>query len=1365
MNQNSSYGNNGGHANPLDRYTNQPAQKKDDSPFYQSAAPSISLPKGGGALKGIDEKFSVNAVNGTANVSIPLPLSPGRSGFTPALSLSYSSGSGNSEFGLGWALSLPAIQRRTDKKLPQYNDIAESDVFLLAGAEDLVPELNSDNTPVSFTDGNYQIKRYIPRIEGLFARIELICDLHSTNKWWRVTTKDNSTTYYGLSESARIADPTDVSRIFKWLPELTVDHKGNVQWFCYVPENDKNIPIGIQEKNRQNGLAPFTNTYLKSVLYCNQTPYFIAEADMYQPVLPAATDFLMEGVLDYGDHSSEFVPVADQVWSSRPDAFSDFHAGFEIRTYRRCQRVMMFHYFAELNGKNLVRALELQYQSDLSAPVSGLMEADLIVSATQKGYTYQGGEWHSKALPAMSFDYQALQWSQDLQRVNAKEIANAPQGLTGAYQWIDFEGEGISGILTETTGAWMYKSNEGDGQFAPARTIARKPSFNGLSDGSLQWADLDADGRRQVVSVAPVSGYFELDDDQNWQPFRAFTSVVNIDRSSPYTKMLDLDGDGRPDILITEDRVWTWYQNNGTKGWDKGGQSSAAFDENKGPRLLLNDNVQRIFLADMNGDGMTDIVRIQNGDVCYWPNMGYGGFGAKVTMANAPRFARPDLFNPIYLQLADISGTGAADLIYLEHNKCTAWINLSGNGWSTPQPITTLPSIEAYSKIAVLDFLGNGTGCLVWSSPLPQHAMAPIQYVDLMGGIKPYLMRSYNNGMGKTVSVDYKSSTQYYLADKHAGTPWATRLPFPVHCISNITTQDSVSETSYTQTYQYRNGYYDHEEREFRGFGYVATTDIDSAVAFDNAALDQSPVLTKTWYHTGAWLREDSLLDAYKKEYYQFEGWDDLTTIATFATLDMTGNEIREAHRALKGSPLRQEVYALDGSTEEAVPYSITATAYTVTRFQPKANNRYASFLSYQQQSIAFACERNADDPRIQHSLTLETDQWANVTKSASVVYPRLHTDASLPQIVQDEQAKMHIVYTENSFTNDVITDYERHLRMPLQVKTWEMLGVFTPPTTALWQTSDLLTACTIATEIDFSATPTGASEKRLLSAVRTRYKANTAVDTPLLFGELESLAIPHEHYQLALTPQLASYCYNGYVDNGKLQEAGFVDLDSDGKYWLPSGTMHFDTPQQHFYTPTTFNDPWGNITTVSFGDSTNAYNYWLLPQSVTDAIVNTNGVATYDWRILQPLRMRDANLNYSEILYDALGLPIAMALKGKDDSSAPEGDSLDGLDIYSNADQLAQSDFFALDPAANANALLQNATWRCVYDLSTTPVSVGMIARQKHVHDTTSIVAGQTSDHLIRLSYTDGLGRLIMHKMQCENLPATNGVILRGCL
>ena len=62
-------------------------------------------------------------------MSVPLAVSPGRSGFGPQLALSYDSGAGNGPFGFGWSLSLPSITRKTDKGLPTYQDADESDVF------------------------------------------------------------------------------------------------------------------------------------------------------------------------------------------------------------------------------------------------------------------------------------------------------------------------------------------------------------------------------------------------------------------------------------------------------------------------------------------------------------------------------------------------------------------------------------------------------------------------------------------------------------------------------------------------------------------------------------------------------------------------------------------------------------------------------------------------------------------------------------------------------------------------------------------------------------------------------------------------------------------------------------------------------------------------------------------------------------------------------------------------------------------------------------------------------------------------------------------------------------------------------------
>src|SRR5262245_25536918 len=98
------------------------AENRSETGGDRSAAPTISLPKGGGAIKGIGEKFAANLVTGTGSMTVPVATSPGRAGFGPQLSLSYDSGSGNDTFGFGWSLSLPSITCKTDKGLPAYQD-------------------------------------------------------------------------------------------------------------------------------------------------------------------------------------------------------------------------------------------------------------------------------------------------------------------------------------------------------------------------------------------------------------------------------------------------------------------------------------------------------------------------------------------------------------------------------------------------------------------------------------------------------------------------------------------------------------------------------------------------------------------------------------------------------------------------------------------------------------------------------------------------------------------------------------------------------------------------------------------------------------------------------------------------------------------------------------------------------------------------------------------------------------------------------------------------------------------------------------------------------------------------------------------
>jgi hypothetical protein len=103
-------------------------------------------------------------------------------------------------------------------------------------------------------------------------------------------------------------------------------------------------------------------------------------------------------------------------------------------------------------------------------------------------------------------------------------------------------------------------------------------------------------------------------------------------------------------------------------------------------------------------------------------------------MDQAPWFEPPDQFDQRRIRLADIDGSGTTDIIYLAHDGVRLYFNQSGNAWSEPQTVAAFPPADDLDAVQALDLLGNGTACLVWSSPLPGDAGRSMRYIDLMGG-------------------------------------------------------------------------------------------------------------------------------------------------------------------------------------------------------------------------------------------------------------------------------------------------------------------------------------------------------------------------------------------------------------------------------------------------------------------------------------------------------------------------------------------------------------------------------------------------------------------------------------------------------
>jgi RHS repeat-associated protein len=1327
--------------------------------------PSVELPKGGGAIRAIDEKLTVGLATGAASLAVPVATSEGRQGFSPKLSLTYDSGAGNGPFGLGWSLSVPSISRKTAKGLPSYRDADNSDVFVLSGQEDLIPALVPSAgswvpDALTITEGqeSFAVRRYRPRVEAGFARIEQWRDTSTGDVHWRTVSKENVTSLYGLDPANRVADPANPSQIFSWLLELSFDDRGNAISYQYKAEDDSNVPAAAHELGRQVG----ANRYLKRIFYGNETPYLPAVSTE----LPGQWCFQV--VFDFGEHDeADPQPTEAASWPCRPDPFSTYRPGFEVRTYRTCRRILMFHQFpAELNpAAVLVSSADVGYSVDTGLADPQLPVYSLLTSVTRTGYVSEAGlsGYQTGKMPPLDMGYAPLTISDVQHAADPESLENLTGDLGGGRRrWVDLEGEGLQGILSEDDSAWYYKHNvsawnpdngPATARFGPLQLVGTKPSGKVLG-APLQLTDLNGSGRMCAVAFAPpAAGYFERDRAGGWTPFKLLNAAASVDWASPNLTMVDLDGDGLADVLITEDEAITWYRWEAGHGFGPPQMMRKPVDEDHGPALVLADGTNSIHLADMSGDGLADLVRIRNGEVCYWPNMGYGRFGPKITMDGAPVFDYPDRFSQQRIRLADIDGSGPADLIYLGSDAVTIWFNQSGNSWTQGTELTEFPFADDLANVSAFDLLGSGTACLVWTSPLPAETALPLRYIDLSGGIKPYLLTSVANNMGAATSLTYGPSTKFYLQDRAAGNPWVTRLPVPVHVVEQVETTEGVSRTRLVSLYSYHHGYYDGIEREFRGFARVDQLDTDAVPAASGTGQFTStppaegddftlaPVWIRTWYHTGAYFDGADIAAGLAAEYYQLDSQAPKLA-ATVLPEGATAEEEREACRALRGRTLRREVYALDGSPAAVHPYTTSERRYQVQMLQPRSDRSFAGFQAWELEALTCHYERDPADPRIGHELTLEVDGYGNVTKAAAVGYPR-----RVPEFA--EQSITLVSYTEHDVINVPDQADWYRIGLPAESRTYELTGVAPSAGSARYDPVAMLTAAAGAADIPYEATPSQASpQRRLIGRKRTIYSADN-LSGPLAVGQADSLALMYASYRMVHTPGLLADIYSTKISvadlTALLVTQGYVDLDGDGYLWSPSARPFYSADpavpdpafaRQHFYLPLGATDPWGNNAYVSY-DS-----HDLLVAQTTDAAQNITQAAS-NYRLLRPWMVTDPNLNRSGVRYDPLGMVVATALMGK---LQPDGtDEGDHLDI--STDEPAAGD----DPTTTLDyALSAYQAWAAdpAHDPDhPAPVWVHTRARVRHKDPTTP--------WLETYAYSDGLGRVALAKAQAEAGPA----------
>ena len=217
--------------------------------------------------------------------------------------------------------------------------------------------------------------------------------------------------------------------------------------------------------------------------------------------------------------------------------------------------------------------------------------------------------------------------------------------------------------------------------------------------------------------------------------------------------------------------------------------------------------------------------------------------------------------------------------------------------------------------------------------------------------------------------MTYTPSTKFYLADKAAGTPWLTRLAVPGprrreararRC--DLEQPPGLDVHIPSRLLRRRRARVSRDLRAWNGpTRRVFTLGPDTSEF-------QPPTLTKTWFHTGAWLEKEALEKALANEYFQ-QGPASMLLPDTILTGALTIQDEREAARALRGRMLHQEVYALDAGVvgaEKATHRSPSPSRASKCGFSRRARGAPWGVLRFRpREVIAIHTERNPTDPRV----------------------------------------------------------------------------------------------------------------------------------------------------------------------------------------------------------------------------------------------------------------------------------------------------------------------------------------------------------------------------------------------------------------
>ncbi|MDI6539539.1 SpvB/TcaC N-terminal domain-containing protein [Pantoea ananatis] len=1315
-----------------------------------------TLPSGGGSITGMRSEMGSAGPDGAATLNLPLPVSSGR-GYAPSLSLNYHSRSGNGPFGIGWNISLPSVRLRTSKGVPAFDN---TDDVIGPQGEVLIPALNDEGArdirPASRLLGSelgtlFEVHAYRSRTEKDFSRLEHWVAKSDGTDFWVMYTPDGQVHLLGRHVNARIHHPQNPAQAAVWLLESSVSATGEQIFYQYRPEGVDGCSAGEMSSHP----AATAQRYLTAVWYGNKKAALSLPALTAEPV---AADWLFTLVFDYGEREAgEKTPPG---WLApgtgdrpcRPDAFSSREYGFELRTRRLCRQVLMYHDIKVLSGKpkegepfELVASLRLTYQENPSVSVlKTVQQVAWEPDGTMLPLPPLNLSWHSFSPPPEEGGWHIRE---DLGKFTPQH----------QYQLADLNGEGIAGLLYQDNGAWWYRAPvrdaDGDADAVTWGTPAPLPTSPALRDGGLL-ADLNGDGYLEWVVTAPgVAGRYGRTPERKWQRF-APLSALPVEFSHARMLMADLSGAGRPELVLIGPKSLRLYSGNGD-GWTE----VKNVIQSAGVVLPVPGTDARVMVAfsDMAGSGQQHLVEVRACGVRYWPNAGHGLFDAPVTMSG---FSLPEqTFSPQRLYLADVDGSGTTDLIYVESDRLRVWINQSGNHFAEPFQIK-LPAGVRYDSSCSLqaaDIQGAGVASLILTVPQP----SPRHWVCHLTTLKPWLLSGLDNNMGAVHALHYRSSAQFWL-DEKADAAAAGRktpvcyLPFALHTLTRTEIIDEITQSRTVSTARYRHGVWDSREREFRGFGLVEVSDSDVPGGPADGGTASMPALARSWYATGC-----PVMDAQLKADYWRGDRDAYAPLSPQFTQGAAEHEkpcraddetAFWLNRGLRGLLLRRELYGLDGTDLAAVPYTVTEYGAQVRLVDEKGacpvvwpsvtETRHSTY------------ERISSDPQCSQQITLSSDAYGRPLRTVTISYPRRRPPEANPYPDTFPETLFHSSYDTQ----------QQVLTLSVTQRSWHTLqedngiwfaGLADASRTDIFRHSDADIPATGLTAVELKKNPAiwlSAAErghfagqhqvwymddKARATTTRPAFPPRTAFSETAVLDDTQAAALSQDISPAQL--EQAGYSRAGYLFRSDSEDAATL-------WTVRRGYTTYGT-SEHFWLPVAQRD------TLLTGEVS-------VIRDCCDCVItevrDSAGLTTraeYDWRFLVPVHVTDANDNVHACALDALGRVTSVRFTGTE-GGRPAGYSDASFTPPKSADEALNKTNKSL-PVSQCIVYVADS-----WQHDRLPPHVVTLTTDRYDGDEDQQIRQQ-------VSFSDGSGRLLQVAIRHEPGPAwqrsDNGALTAG--